>query len=197
MGPLVTPGRYSVELLLVSAAGVETLSEPQFFAVKPAPVTGTANYSDVAAFQQRVGELSRRMGGANKEIERSRDRINHIRAALLETPKADLSYFERLDTLNRSLEELSETLNGDAIRSQKAESTLPSLRARVWRVGWMNWDTTQTPTQTQRREVEIAADGFEDFQKQLRLFIEVDLAQFESDLEAAGAPWTPGRKLSG
>lgn len=197
-GPLVKPGRYSVELVLASSAGVEVLSGPETFEVKPLPVeVQPPDFEQVTAFQQYVAELSRRMSGSGKEIERAKDRLKHIRAALLETPDSDLSFFERLDGLHATLEDLNEKLNGDSVRSEKAEPDVPSIRGRLGRVAWMHWDSTRLPTQTQRQAVEIAEESFGDFQKALRLFIEVDLAQFEADLEAARAPWTPGRKLSG
>ncbi len=39
----------------------------------------------------------------------------------------------------------------------------------------------------------VAAQEFEGVLSQLRQLIEVDLENLEKQLEAAGAPWTPGR----
>ena len=49
------------------------------------------------------------------------------------------------------------------------------------------------PTQTQLNQYNAAAQDFEAVLVQLRQLIEVDLAKLEKQLEAAGAPWTPGR----
>ena len=197
-GPLVEPGRYSVELVQVSASGVDVLVGAQEFEVKPLPAESQPeDFAAVVDFQQEVAELSRRMGGSGKEIERSKDRLRHIRAALLETPGADLSFFERWDGLSARLEDLNEQLNGDAVLSEKSEASAPSIRGRLGRVAWMHWDSTQLPSRTQKQDVAYAEEAYAEFQRALRLFIEVDLAQFEADLESAGAPWTPGRKLSG
>lgn len=38
-----------------------------------------------------------------------------------------------------------------------------------------------------------AAQDFEGVLTQLRQLVEVDLSRLEKQLEAAGAPWTPGR----
>jgi hypothetical protein len=51
------------------------------------------------------------------------------------------------------------------------------------------------PTATQRRNLEIARDDFSVLRGELTAFIETDLTRLESDLEAAGAPWTPGRRI--
>jgi hypothetical protein len=51
------------------------------------------------------------------------------------------------------------------------------------------------PTATQRRNVEIAQADFAILRQELVTLIEQDLARLEAELEAAGAPWTPGRRL--
>jgi hypothetical protein len=48
------------------------------------------------------------------------------------------------------------------------------------------------PTETQRKNLEIAKQEYEAFQKDLSQFLD-QVKRFESDLEKAGAPWTPGR----
>jgi hypothetical protein len=54
-------------------------------------------------------------------------------------------------------------------------------------------DTTGPITATVRRNYEIAADGFGKLLEEIRATIEVDLKKLQAELEAAGAPWTPGR----
>jgi hypothetical protein len=54
-------------------------------------------------------------------------------------------------------------------------------------------DATGPITATVRRGYEIAADGFEMLVEKMRATIEVDLKKLQSELEDAGAPWTPGR----
>jgi hypothetical protein len=49
------------------------------------------------------------------------------------------------------------------------------------------------PTQTHLDAYAIAADEFSQQLAKLRTLIQVDLAKLEKDMEAAGAPWTPGR----
>jgi len=49
------------------------------------------------------------------------------------------------------------------------------------------------PTQTHLQAYAIASDEFAQQLAKLRNLIQVDLAKLEKDMEAAGAPWTPGR----
>jgi hypothetical protein len=52
------------------------------------------------------------------------------------------------------------------------------------------------PTTTQRRNVAIAQAEFATLRQELATLIEQDLVLLETELDAAGAPWTPGRKLN-
>lgn len=51
----------------------------------------------------------------------------------------------------------------------------------------------QRPTQTQVDHYTAAAAEFDQVLTKLRTLIEGDLARLEKAMEAAGAPWTPGR----
>ena len=117
-----------------------------------------------------------------------------MRAALVETPRADPALFMRLDAFGATLEGLRTRLAGDRIRGQRNESSAPSIRNRVGRVT-RHWNTRQTPTATHRRNLEIAREDFGALRQDLSARIENDLLRLEADLEAAGAPWTPGRRL--
>ncbi len=49
------------------------------------------------------------------------------------------------------------------------------------------------PTQTNMDSYSIAAAEFADQLAKLHALVDVDLTKLEKDMEAAGAPWTPGR----
>ena len=71
--------------------------------------------------------------------------------------------------------------------------TPPSINDRIGYVVGAQRLSTARPTQTQANQYAAAAQDFEGVLSQLRQLIEVDLARLEKQLEAAGAPWTPGR----
>ena len=81
---------------------------------------------------------------------------------------------------------------GDETREKRNVFTPPSTLERVTRISGSQWDTTSAPTQTERDAYGWAADAFTSELARLRTFAS-DLEAFESSLEAAGAPWTPGR----
>jgi hypothetical protein len=72
-------------------------------------------------------------------------------------------------------------------------NTPPSINDRIGYVVNAQRMSTARPTQTQQNQYAAAAQDFEAVLTQLRQLIEVDLSRLEKQLEAAGAPWTPGR----
>jgi hypothetical protein len=198
IGPLAAPGTYQVEMFMVTSDGFEMVGEPQSFEVKPVPTAppGT-DFEAVADFQYRVAELAREMGGVGAEMGRMADRLRHMRAALVQTPQADESLFGRIDEMNARLGEMRVRFSGDRLRGQWNEPSPPSIQSRLGYAQYGHWSTRQEPTETQRTSFEIAQREFTAFIGDFRRLVEVDLVQLENDLAAAGAPWTPGRKLGG
>jgi hypothetical protein len=196
-GPLAPPGSYRVEMALLSAAGVERLAEAQTFEVEPVPGSAlpAPDFDAVTAFQRETGELLRRVQGAAEELQRAEERLRHLRHALLATPRAEPSLFTRLAEIEASLAGLRVRLVGDRTRSNWNEPSVPSVQRRVRQVASGHWNTRQAPTATQRESLAVASSEFSAVIAELAAVLETELPAFEAELEAAGAPWTPGRKL--
>jgi hypothetical protein len=190
----VAPGRYTATLTIVSANGVRTVGRAQSFEVKPVnTLPAGTDLTAVAAFQQEVAELRRRAAAAGQTIERVRDELRHMRAALLATPKADAALYRRIDEANATLAGLGRRLDGDAARQRLNEPDALSISGRVWSA--MNtWETRQMPTATQRRGVEIARAELTTLSRDLEALVTGELVKLRAELDAAGAPpWTPRR----
>lgn len=195
VGPLVAPGRYSAELVVVSASGVRPLGTAQSFEVKPVPnlAPGT-DPAAVAAFQGETAEAARRLAAAAAELGQVNDQLRWMRVTLRETPKADLALYARLDAVARAVAELERRLGGDPARQKLSEPDTPSLGDRVGAIRDGHWPTRQMPTATQRRNLEIATAGLEALESDLRALLAGELATLEEAFAAAGAPWTPRRR---
>jgi hypothetical protein len=83
-------------------------------------------------------------------------------------------------------------LRGDSAVEAAQEPTPPTLLDRVQRIVGNTWSTTQAPTATHRRNYEIASQELTAFLPRLQGALD-ELRKLETDAEAAGAPWTPGR----
>jgi vacuolar-type H+-ATPase subunit C/Vma6 len=192
-GPLVAPGKYSVELYVLNNGKLEQKGDAQAFNVKAVHPTST-DYEEMAAFKKQTSDLSRRTSSAARQLSEAGDKLRYIRAALTKTPNTSPDLFAQLTALNASLFNLRTALMGDAVLQSKDESTSPSIINRVGSVIYGHWSTTEPPTATHIRSIEIAQSEFDQYLKGASAFYN-ELAEFELKLEKAGAPYTPNRKM--
>ncbi|TRZ92785.1 glycosyl hydrolase [bacterium] len=190
-GPFVVPGTFTVSLAKKLDGVLTPIGKPETFMVESLTLAGMAEKDRGAllAFQKKAGELQRAMMGAGAAAEEASKSLKFMKKALLETPKADPKLAERIKALEKRLQEMMRTLYGDRIMQRRSEPSAPSLMDRVS----AQLSTTCPITETVKRGHEIAADAFGNYLEDLRTLIEVDLKKLGDELEAAGAPWTPGR----
>jgi len=194
-GPLVAPGRYTVALAKRVSGQSTPLGRPQTFDTVPLGQAGLAaeDRQALLEFQQQTARLQRAVLGAERAAGEVRVRIDHIAGALDETPDAAPEWTDRLRGIEQRLLDLQLALTGDSTISGRHEPTSPSIHSRVQRIVYGQWASTSAPTTTNRDAYRFAAESFQPVLSDLRRLIEVDLRELESALEAAGAPWTPGR----
>ena len=193
-GPLAPPGDYTVEMALMTETGVEQVGDPRPFTVKPVPnIDMATDFTAATAFAAETAELQRRGQGAAAEIAWARDRLRHMRAALDETPRAGAELYQRLEAIEGRLAVLAAELQGDPAPRRLNEPIAPSIMGRIGQVAGGHWGTRQGPTGTQRASLAIAREGLGEVAAALRSLLDGELAALERDMEAAGAPWTPGR----
>jgi len=192
-GPLVAPGGYSAQLVLVSASGVRELGAAQGFEVKSVPnVRGNVDLVAAAAFQGRVAELARRLAITESEIGQLHGELRRVRATLIATPRAAPALHAQLDSIMASLAGFERRLSGDPARARLNQSNERSISERVW-TATSTFGTRLPATATQREQAELAEGELAAVAREWRAFVDGDVARLRAALEAAGAPWTPGR----
>jgi photosystem II stability/assembly factor-like uncharacterized protein len=194
MGPIVVPGTYTATLSQRLDGVTTEVAGPVSFEVQPLGIASlsAADRAALTAFARQTAALQRAALGAASAAGEMDTRIEHLRRAALDTPGGDPAWLDRLDTLEGGLEDLLIELEGDETIAGRSEPTPPSLLDRIFQVVYGHWSTTSAPTDTHRRNYEIAAQAFAPVLAGLR-GIESDLSALESEMDAAGAPWTPGR----
>ncbi|HVF22742.1 MAG TPA: hypothetical protein VM941_06710, partial [Pyrinomonadaceae bacterium] len=194
-GPLVMPGTYKA-VVSKRVEGVLTPSgPPQGFQVV---VEGQENMSvsdrtALVEFQQKAVRLQRAVNGATQAANALRPRLTAIKRAIAETPSLPPRLYEDAMALETRTNEIVRALSGDTAARQRNMNTPSSINDRVGYVVGVQRMSTARPTQTQQAQYTAAAQDFEGVLVKLRQLIEMDLARLEKQLEAAGAPWTPGR----
>ena len=109
-------------------------------------------------------------------------------------PDADLTP-QDARSLELKLLDVREQFTGDPTRSRRNEPAQVGLIERIEIIIGGHWSTTSAPTGSHRKNYEIAAAEFEAALKNLHPLLDRDLPALHETLEAAGAPWAPGRKL--
>jgi photosystem II stability/assembly factor-like uncharacterized protein len=193
-GPLAGPGSYTVSLARRVGGVLTALGEPQPFVVE-ALNRATLPETDRAgtiAFQRQVAELSRSLQGAQRVLGDAQNRTKLLAKAFESAPRATEVQAQAVRALQKRLADLNEVFSGDAVRREHNEPTPPALAERVNQITEGAWEYTGPPTKTHRRNYEIADADFRKALATLQAIV-TDLAALESQAEAAGAPWTPGR----
>ncbi|MGZ5446456.1 MAG: WD40/YVTN/BNR-like repeat-containing protein [Thermoanaerobaculia bacterium] len=194
VGPLVVPGTYSVRLFK-RVDGVETaLGDAQTFNVVPLYLSmmNEGDRKEVLEFQKRAAKLQREVMGTEKLVADALTRMQYIRRALDEVESGDAQLTARVSAVETALRDMAEGIGGDTVRRQRSEPSPPSLMDRVGNAV-AGLSSTQPPTQTYRESLALAEQQFAPLATRLREIIEVELAAIEKQLNAMGAPWTPGR----
>lgn len=194
-GPLVMPGTYKAVVAKRVDGVVTQLGPPQEFQVTVEGIEGmsTADRSALVEFQQKAVRLQRAVSGATQAANALKPRLAAIKRAINETPSLSQKLQDDATALDRRTNEIIRALSGDVEARRRNMNTPPSINDRVGYVVGAQRMSTARPTQTQTAQYEAAVQDFEGVLAQLRQLVEGDLARLEKQLEAAGAPWTPGR----
>jgi len=112
---------------------------------------------------------------------------------LMDTPGADPALGQRLRETEDRIQDLMIAFYGDWTKMRRSDAAPPSLMPRVS----ARLNTTSPITETVKHSYEIAAASFNAFLDELRQAIDTDLKKIGEEMEAAGAPWTPGRGVPG
>jgi hypothetical protein len=196
-GPLALPGKYTVSLEkreeqgikeMVPATGFEV--EPLNFATLPPP-----DRQAVLGFARQTGELQRAALGALEALGDGLSQVAIIKRIIEQTPSLPLKLRQDARGLELKLLDLRERFTGDPTRSRRNEPAAVGLIDRIETIIGGHWSTTSAPTGSHRKNYDVAASEFEETLKALRPLLEHDLPALHETLEAAGAPWAPGRKL--
>jgi hypothetical protein len=195
IGPMAAPGPYKVSLSKRVGGKLAPLGDAQGFTATPlgAGSLPAPDRAAVLVFAEKTGRLQRAVLGAGETAKEAQRRIDHLKKALTDAPKAAPPLRETALALEARLKEISVQLNGDDTVSSRNEPVPPSLTARVQSIVYGQWTTTSAPTLTQRQTYAVVASRFGDVLDRLRTLVTVDLTRLEVEAETADAPWTPGR----
>ncbi|MGI8837721.1 MAG: glycosyl hydrolase, partial [Pyrinomonadaceae bacterium] len=194
-GPLVMPGSYKVSFARRVGGVMSALAQPQDFriVVEGQERMSPADHAALVEFQRKAARLQRAVGGSLDAANALKPRLALIRRALLDTPSLGDRLLDEAAALDKRTNEILRSLRGDSVLRARNMNLPPSIAERVGDIIGSQRTAIVRPTQTHMNQYNAAAQEFEITLAKLRQLIEVDLARLEKEMEAAGAPWTPGR----
>jgi photosystem II stability/assembly factor-like uncharacterized protein len=194
-GPLVLSGTYSVRMFEKIDGAVTEVAGPQSFKVATEGSAGM-NAADRTAQEEFLGKtarLYRAVNGALRTAEDVQSRMKTIHEALRDTPAVEKQLGSVADGIEQRDREILRALRGDVEIARRNENIPSSINERVDSIMEGERFSLQKPTQSHIDSYNIAAAEFAEQLAKLHVLVEVDLVRLEKDMEAAGAPWTPGR----
>jgi hypothetical protein len=190
---LALPGKYTVTLARRHEGIVTPLAGSQSFEVLP---EGPANREDrmsLAEFQDKLARLEKALTATTQSAAEARTRLNGIKRAIDATLSLPPKAREEALKIEKELNQIDIALNGDRIWRATNEGDPASISEHLQAATSPVRGTTGRPTKTAIEQYQISSDSLAAEIPKLRKLMETDLRGLEKQLDAAGAPPTPGR----
>jgi photosystem II stability/assembly factor-like uncharacterized protein len=194
-GALVMPGKYQVTLSKHIGGVTTQIAGPEKFTVY-VPGQESMNLDDLKAlteFQRQASQLQRAVSGAVQAASDLKSRIGSIKRALNETTAPVDGLMKDALGIEKRIDDILLDFRGDNTLRSRNENTPPTLTERISNVVDNGRVVTSRPTQTDRDAYAIVSGDLGAEIQKLKTITDVDLPKLENAMEAAGAPWTPGR----
>ncbi len=194
LGYLVPPGDYRVTMFRHQGGTLTQLAEPQPLSCRPLGLSALppADQAALDAFNAEVATLARAIAAAAAHRAHLAEALPYLARAVLSVASAPAAWRAELAGLETQLQNLDEQLNGDELLATFEGQSRLSLKGRTDLIVSSLWTTTSGPTGTYERAYQEAKAGFGVVLAALRQ-VDARVHALEAELEAAGAPYTPGR----
>ena len=196
-GPYALPGQYTARLFTRVDGALSPIGAPMTFAVVDADPAGSrrnARTATILASELRNAQLERSALGAGAWLNDLGGKLNFLRRAIDESPRADSSLIRQVRALQTRLLDMQERLNGDPTRGRRNESSPTGLLGRLQiALAQSRGSTLEAPTEAQLAQLEIVRSALGAILTDIRQMAEVDVRAVETAAESAGIPWTAGR----
>lgn len=196
-GIMAPPGAYSVDLVQVVEGQTTQLVKPVSFEIEPLTFSETSPPNQVAIveFAKRARDLADTISATSTVLAKSQEQLDAIEKVVAANPQLDPALLNDVRALELKLMDINEAFNGDPTKSRRSESAYPGFRSRLRTMTSGAMGSTEGPTDTHRQQYEIIVAEYQGVAEQVSQLLDVDLPALNAKLDAAGAPWTPGRKV--
>ena len=192
-GPLVVPGKYSVEMYLSDNGVLSKVAGAELFEVKALENSSLARQSEEnLAFKKELSELRRRIRGTSNELNETEKSLSHMKAAIQQYPDANIKWMDEVKALEKLMHNINISLWGDYHKSNRDVETLPSAGGRLETIVYQSWYSTSDATETQKEQFAIAKVEYTQIRTQVDELL-MRVGELEKKMNIAGVPYTPNR----
>jgi hypothetical protein len=189
----VLPGKYTVSLAKrVDGVVTDLPGSESIEVVGETPATQEDRVSMVE-FSDKLGKLQKALTATQEAATEAGTRLDSIKRAIDAVPSLPPKLHETALGLQRDLDAINLALSGDRIWRSHNEGTPASISERIQAAGSSGRGNIGHPTKTAMEQYQIGSDELALQIPKLRKLIDVDIKNLEKQLDAAGAPPTPGR----
>jgi photosystem II stability/assembly factor-like uncharacterized protein len=194
-GSPVMPGKYSVSVSMSVNGVLSKIAGPQEFEAKVLnnSTLPADDRAKLVEFQNKFWEFNRAVEGVLNAAKDLQTNMDVLITAIKQTPEAPNHMMDDALSIKRETYNILLKLYRDETVASRNEPTVLTVYDRLNEIAWGLWNTTSSPTETQRSNLKFASEEFEPLLVRLKKLLEVDLKNLEASMEKYGAPWTPGR----
>lgn len=196
-GPLAIPGTYTVDVTKTVDGETTELIAATPFEIEPLLYSETSqpDREAIMAFVKQAQELSKSLQGATQVASEAQKTLTAIKSVILESTELDPAMEKEVRELELKMMDVMEKFNGDPTKPKRNEPALPGISSRIRTMMFGAMGSTEGPTDTHRRQYEIAVELYDSARAELEELVNVEISKLNQKLDEANAPWTPGRKI--
>ncbi len=196
-GFFAMPGKYTVSMGLYDKGVYKELVADKPFNVKQLNNT-TLPAQDRKAmieFQRKVTERVKTINATMSYVSALNNKVLKIKQTILGVPEANTELMKEVQRIEKALDEVIFAFEG--LEPKASFEEIPphelSINRRVQYLMWTHYNSTTAITQTEKEQLAIIEEQVPSLIEKLKKLAFEDVVKLEKQLDAIGAPWTPGR----
>lgn len=191
------PGKYTVNVVQIAAGETKELIPAAEFEIEPLAWASIEepNRQSILEFCRQAAKLQNAVAAASQIMAEADTRLDTIVQTIKSNPQLDRTLYDEARQLKLRLTKLRQKFDGDPLVGRSNEPVYPGINSRLQQMVFASFTASTGPTGTHRKLYDIASQEFEEALGELRPLVDTDLAALYQKLDAAQAPWTPGRKI--
>ena len=184
-GPLVLPGKYTLQLLIVKDMKIVSNSEPQTFVVN-----SLYPFTTDKQFNQNLSDFRYAVLGVNQYLDLLNQKMSYIKQGVGQL--ASETYLKHIADITSLTQTIQIQLYGDGALASKEFAVLPGIVGALEGMVGNLWSNSQTPSNTYTSKLDQLQTEFTKVYQQVKT-LDTMVKQLEQLLDESKFPYTPGR----